>query len=278
MPEASKRTTEHAARKAPGSRKPAHGATRKRRDEQPQPRMPSVWPNRLMILVAALAVVFAGAKAYQTLEAIPVQRIAVTGELEYTQTEAVQTMVRPALAGGFLRADLQRIREQLEALPWIYEASVRRRWPNALEIHVVEQLPIARWGEDGFLNHEGEVFRSGKRGQWQSLPLLKGPAGSAKPLVARYQRLVEMLSPLGLSVQTLAVDERNQIEAELTGGMRLVFGGSEFVERMQRFVAIYRSDLAARGDEMVRVDLRYETGVAVAFREAVAEPSQVAGL
>jgi cell division protein FtsQ len=170
------------------------------------------------------------------------------------------------------------MRPELEALPWIYEATVRRKWPSTLEINVVEQLPIARWGSDGFLNHEGEIFHSNKSDAWESLPLLSGPEGSAQSLVAKYQRLVEILAPLNLSVAQLAVDEREQMEAVMASGMRLSVGSDDFLGRMHRFVRVYRSDLAARKSEIERVDLRYESGIAVAFIEPVEEPSQVAGL
>jgi cell division protein FtsQ len=255
------------------SRKPAHGATRNVSAVQ-QERAPSAWLNRVIILVGGGVVLAAALQAYITLQAIPVQHITVTGELEHTQTEAVQEMVQPALVGGFLNADLQHIRQQLEDLPWIYQATVQRKWPNALEINVIEQLPIARWGEDGFLNHEGEVFHSDSRRDLQSLPLLQGPDGAAKPLMAAYQRIVEILAPLHLAVAQLAVDDRGQVEVVLEGGMQLLLGGEDFLERMHRFVALYRAELAAHGADVERVDLRYESGVAVAY----AEPSHVAGI
>ena len=254
------------AARAKGSAKgSAKGATRKVASRSEPQRSPAVWLNRLLILTGGVVVVAAAIEAYITLQSIPVQRISVTGELANTRYEAVQEMVQPALAGGFLNADLQRIRAQLEALPWIYEATVRRKWPNALEIHVVEQLPIARWGSDGFLNHEGDVFHTEGGEQWQSLPLLRGPKGTAPALVANYQRLVELLRPLGIKVERLAMDQRGQVEATLAGGVQLVLGGEEFIERMQRFVALYRDELAARFDQVQRVDLRYASGVAVAF-------------
>jgi cell division protein FtsQ len=255
-------------------RKPVQGATRNTTEPVQRPGASSVWFNRVLILAGAGVVLLAAAQAYITLQSIPVQRISVTGELEYTRAEVVQEMVQPALAGGFLNADLQHIRRQLEGLPWIYEATVRRKWPNALEIHVVEQLPIARWGHDGFLNHEGEVFHSTRMGEWQSLPLLQGPEGAARNLVANYQRLVELLAPVGLAVTQLKVDERGQVEAVLAGGMQLIVGSDDFLERMHRFVAIYRTELAARAEDVERVDLRYESGIAVAFSDS----SQVAGL
>jgi cell division protein FtsQ len=261
------------------ARRPAHGATRNPVAVEPRPRRDSVWLNRLLILLGAAVVVTAAIKAFITVQSLPVQRISVTGKIEHTQAQLVQDMVQPGLAGGFLNADLQQIRRQLEGLPWIYKATVRRKWPNALEIHVVEELPIARWGQDGFLNHEGEIFYSDKSGDWDTLPLLSGPEGSAQSLMEKYQRLVEILTPLNLAVRQLAVDEREQVEAVLADGMQLSLGSEEFLDRMQRFVGIYRSELSARLTEVIRVDLRYESGVAVAFKQAPpADSSQVAGL
>jgi cell division protein FtsQ len=239
----------------------------------------AAWLNRLLILLGAAVVLTAAVKAFVTVQSLPVQRISVTGELEHTQAQLVQDIVQPGLAGGFLNADLQQIQRQLEGLPWIYEATVRRKWPNALEIHVVEELPIARWGEDGFLNHEGGVFHSDKGGDWEALPRLQGPKGSAQSLVQKYQRLVEILAPLNLAVEQLAVDERGQVEVVLAGGMQLNLGSDNFLERMHRFVGIYRSELSARQADVARVDLRYESGIAVAFKEPTqADPSHVAGI
>lgn len=255
------------------ARKPVKGATRKAPAVKPK-RKPSAWLNRLIILTAAGVVMVAALQAYITLQSIPVQHITVTGELEHTRTSLIQDMIQPALVGGFLRADLQRIRAELEELPWIYQATVQRRWPNALEINVIEQLPIARWGDSGFLNHEGEVINSGNSEEWRSLPLLEGPEGSAKRLMAGYQRILEILASLHLEVAQLQLDQRGQVEVVLQGGTRLLLGSEDFLERMHRFVAIYRTQLAPRAGEVERVDLRYETGVAVTFTES----SQVAGI
>ena len=269
----SKKRNEKSAATSRG-RKSAQGATRKGPAVK-QKRKPSAWLNRLIILTGAGVVMVAGLQAYITLQSIAVRHITVTGELEHTRTGLVQDMVQPALVGGFLRADLQRIRAQLEELPWIYQATVQRRWPNALEIHVIEQLPIARWGESDFLNHEGEVFRSDSSKEWQALPRLRGPEGSAQAMVAGYQRIVEILRPLQLAIAQLTVDERGQVDVVLEGGMQLLLGGEDFLERMHRFVAIYRTELSARAADVERVDLRYETGIAVAFSE---DSSRVAGL
>ena len=68
--------------------------------------------------------------------------------------------------------------------------------------------------------------------------------------------------------------QRGQVEVVLAGGIELLLGGDDFLERMHRFAAIYRRELAPRAAQVARVDLRYASGVAVAFRDA----SRVAGI
>ncbi len=264
---------------AGGGRSPrarAKGATRKEKQVQRPTRNLSAWFNRIIILAGAGVVVAAGLQAFITLRSLPVTQISVTGKLEHTRKEEVQQMIQPALSGGFLSADLGLIRQQLQGLPWIYEVTVRRRWPSSLEIHVVEQLPIARWGEAGFLNHQAEVFQTRREGNWDDLPLLSGPEGAARTLMANYQRLEELLLPLGLEVVELSLDERGQVSATLQGGVYVLLGRDEFVERVQRLVALYRGELAGRHDEVARVDLRYENGLAVAFREPETQVAELA--
>lgn len=263
-----------ATRKGPASK----GATRKVKTQKAEKTTRNfAWLNRILILLGAGLVIAAGVQAWVTLQSIPVQQITVTGELEHTRTGEVQEMVQPVLTGGFLGTDLDQVRKQLEALPWIYEASVRRVWPNALEIHVVEQLPIARWGEEGFLNHEGEVFRPSDVAAWQTLPLLQGPENTAPELMASYQRIGDILAPVNLRVEQLLVDERGQVQAMLQGGTQLVMGNKDFLQRMRRFVTIYKAELAAKGGEIERVDLRYSSGVAVVFREPSVETDVTEG-
>lgn len=255
-------------------RRRAKVAATPRRSRRHSARSGRVWPllggwlNRLLIVAGVGVVGLAAGQAWVTLQAIPVERVIITGNLQRTQVAALEDMVQPALVGGFLNADLDEVQRQLQALPWIYRATVRRRWPNALEVEVVEQLPIARWGEGGFLNHEGEVFES-RRAQelGANLPRLEGPPGSARKLMVSYQQLGEWLQPLELDLAALHRDERGHLSAQLLNGVRLVLGERELRTRLERFTAVWRAELADDPGRVERVDLRYQQGLAVAFRE-----------
>ncbi len=64
-----------------------------------------------------------------------------------------------------------------ETIPWVDRAGVARSWPRALRVQVVEQKPVARWGEGGLLNTRGEVFVQDAQHIPAELPELVGPAG-----------------------------------------------------------------------------------------------------
>ncbi|MEH6590093.1 MAG: FtsQ-type POTRA domain-containing protein [Halioglobus sp.] len=255
-----KRTEESVKRR----RKPVKGATRKLADVK-KPVRSFAWVNRLMVLVGLGVVLAALFKSAVVLHQIPVERIVVTGQLKNTQTEAVENMVQPALVGGFLSADLEEIRDQLQSLPWVFEATVRRQWPNALEITVTEQLPIARWGEAGFLNHEGQVFEPTNASRWDDLPRLHGEEGSEQTLIDSYQFLSETLSETELEVRELALDGRGQLQAVLTNNVQIALGAVEWNERLERFVTLHQSGLDYANVQTV--DTRYTSSIAVAFRE-----------
>jgi cell division protein FtsQ len=248
-------------------RKPVKGATRKLAKVE-KPVRSFAWLNRLLVLLGVGIVLAALVKSAVVLHEIPVERIVVTGQLKNTQTEAIENMVQPALVGGFLSADLGEVRDQLQSLPWVFEATVRRQWPNALEITVTEQLPIARWGEAGFLNHEGQVFEPTNASRWDDLPRLQGEEGSEQTLIDSYQLLSETLSVTELEVRELALDGRGQLKAVLTNSVQIALGAIHWNERLERFVTLHQSGLDYVNVE--RVDTRYTSSIAVAFREVPA--------
>lgn len=238
-----------------------------------RPRL-AAWCARILA-VAAVALLGGGAMlALESLRALPVERIVVGGKLEHLRQEALRDALATELGDGLLFLDLAAVRERLEALPWVYRAELRRRFPSTLEVRVVEQVPIARWGDSAFLNHEARVIEVADAARWSELPRIRGPQGSEARLMGHYRRLREELAPLALTPVALVEDDFGQLAAEIDGGVSLLFGNHDFALRLQRFLRLWRSELAAAPLTVRRVDMRYEEGAAVAFDE----PAQLAGL
>ncbi|WP_439105687.1 cell division protein FtsQ/DivIB [Congregibacter sp.] len=222
-------------------------------------------------MLALAGVVYLGVSA---LRSLPVERIVVTGKLENLRQEALREALSDDLEQGLLFLSLGDLQARLEDLPWVYTAQLRRRFPDTLEVSVVEQLPIARWGDEAFLNHEARVIEVADGERWQELPQIRGPVGSEARLMNHYQRLLERLRPLALTPIALSEDDYGQLRVGLDNGLDLQLGDRDFSIRLQRFLKLWKSDLQATDRVVQRVDMRYDGGAAVAFEQT----PQLAGL
>ncbi|MGD9163991.1 MAG: FtsQ-type POTRA domain-containing protein, partial [Chromatiales bacterium] len=143
---------------------------------QPPPTAPNVWWIRVRrslppLLLAGLLLTVLGLLIQQASDpqVLPVRVVGVDGEIVHLDRQRLESTVAGAVEGSFFSVDLPRIRDKLEQLPWIESASVRRIWPDTLRVRVVEQVPLAFWGEDGLVNQRGEVFRPAKLPQLHGL-------------------------------------------------------------------------------------------------------------
>lgn len=230
---------------------------------------------RYLVMLLAVAVVLGlGREALAGLRAMPVERILVTGKLEQVREDALRSALQGRLEAGLLFLDLSGLREELEALPWVYRVQLRRRFPDILELRVVEQLPIARWGEYGFLNHEARIIPVVDASRWSGLPRIRGPEGSEARLMTRYQRLQELFHSHELTLVELQEDGFGQLVLTLDNGTLVQLGNRDFAGRVDGFLHLWEHELKTFTDAVARVDMRYEGGAAVALDEA----NQLAGL
>jgi cell division protein FtsQ len=217
-------------------------------------------------LLSGLAFVALLALGGWQLNSLQVQRVVITGELEHVDRDAMKAMISGSLEDGFLRLDLQSLREPLESLPWVHRVVVRRQWPDTIEVRVIEQRAIARWGSSAFLNHAGEVFAPGEAQTGTELPHLAGPMGSHGLMMEHYLLVQGVLQSLGLRLSALEMDSRGGLIATLADGSQLVLGSENLASKLERLKVLYISRLADRHAEMARVDLRYRHGAAVAWK------------
>jgi cell division protein FtsQ len=256
----------------------AQGATRKRRQNRQPAKRRFPGAGRVFRRLAGTSLVLGlismlAAGVWQALQ-VPVERVMVSGDLRQVSREHLTENVNGSLQGGFLWVDLQKIRASVESLPWVYRVVVKRHWPNSLEIQVVEQLPIARWGDQAYLNHAGELFTPAAMIASDELAQLAGPIGSEAQLMQHYKLIQDQMQPLGLQLEALTMDSRGGLRARLSGGGELVFGRGDVNAKMRRFSRVYRAQLAQRMGQLRSIDLRYSHGVAVAWTDPAVARNQ----
>lgn len=227
------------------------------------PRLLNLAANALLA-VAVLLGVLAGTQALLRSALFPVREIAVLGRLERTDRAQLARAIEGRVSGNFFAADLAAVRAALQPLPWVRRVSVRRVWPDRIEVAIEEHVALARWGDSGLVNTHGEPFGGTTTAV---LPLFGGPAGTEAEVTRRYRQFSALLAPLGVAPERVILTPRFAWQLRLARGLNLELGrdsARDPVERrLARFAAAYPQTLARIPRPHEYVDLRYPNGFAL---------------
>ncbi len=200
-----------------------------------------------------------------------IQKINITGTLRYTSEKQLMESLEPLITPSILLTDLNLIRGRLEAISSIQKAKIRRHWPYRLDIHLIEQSPIARWGLTQLINNQGEIFPCpGNPSDWTHLPRLDGLPGNALEVIAIYRQIKEVLDQIDQDVVTVNMGRLRQLEITLNGGAQLFMNKENFLFGLRRFVSLM-SLLDFEGRDIKRLDLRYTNGFALVLKEGASD-------
>jgi cell division protein FtsQ len=221
------------------------------------------WMPVMLVLVATAGSITAIRFALNQ----PLRTVAVEGRFQRVSPLDVEKAVRQRVGTqGLVAVKLDAVGAAVRRIPWVDRATVARSWPSGLRVFVVEQTPVARWGESGLLNTRGELFVNDARHIPPELPELVGPPGSESLMTSRYLAVQGRLEEAGMRLSQLSLDERGAWEFVLDNGVRLRLGRLQVDERFDRFMAAAARIVASRAAEIAYVDLRYATGFAIGWK------------
>lgn len=196
----------------------------------------------------------------------PIARVEIHAGFESLNKIKVEAELEPFLVNRFFHLDLEAMQQALLLMPWVRDVSLRRRWPDRLEVSLQERQAVARWKQNKLITGEGVVFAPSAVNEFQQLPLLSGPDDRALEVMQQYLSISQLLRPMGLSVSELQLGSAGSWRFRVDH-VTVYVGRDRRMERLQRFVRLYHARLDSRWKEVGRVDLRYLNGASVAWRQ-----------
>jgi len=181
---------------------------------------------------------------------------------------------------------LNQRRKELEAIPWIQQATVMRLLPDQIRVDIVERKPVAftrRGQQIGLVDASGvllDMAPSQMAAHHYSFPVLTGISAGDKPAsrearMAVYQRLMSDLDSSGKrnSEQLSEIDLTDPEDARVLmpepgADILAHLGEDHFLERFQRYkdhIAEWRQQYP----NLAAVDLRYEHQVVLDMASGV---------
>lgn len=201
-------------------------------------------------------------------ESFVIKQLKIKGQFKNLQPQQVEEVVYQHKPGNFFAVDLSNIKAAIETLEWVYSADVRREWPDTLSVHIVEQRPVARWGEEQWLNSHGDVIDIEKVDIAKDVVQLLGAEKDSVAILQQVKKWQPALQQKGLLLKSAKLSNSQAWTLTLNPSgqgkeFELKLGSQSLDARFARFLYMYESQFAGDAQQLLRVDARYPNGLAV---------------
>jgi cell division protein FtsQ len=193
----------------------------------------------------------------------PIARVIVHADLHALDQKSVMEAVAIYETDSFLNVDLDALVNRLEAQPWVARARARRHWPDTVEVDLVEQKPIAYWGDKAMVNAKGRIFEHHGLYQHQVLPRLWSELSAPAEAMNHYRIFEQQLQPLQLKLQSISQNVQGDWVLVLSNSLQVVLNYSDPVGNVRQFVTVYQQVIAPSSRAAINVDMRYQHGAAI---------------
>lgn len=202
----------------------------------------------------------------------PMRRLVVSGAFAQVSDAQVRNAVLPQVGRGFFAVDPAAVRDAVARLPWVDSVTVRKRWPDRLDVVLTEHRPVAWWGDERMLAESGQLFDAPEAARALTLPKFIGPDERAGELAAFYRQALAQFHgqrPIIVSVQLSA---RGGWSLLLDDGLQVEIGRTDAEQRLARFASLLPKIQSDSARLLQRADLRYTNGFALTWQDLPVQP------
>lgn len=238
--------------------------------------------KRGFLLIAALVTIVIGAAAALTYFSFQVmtapgqftpRQLVIKGAI-FADAAVIRERVNESIGQNMLVADLDRVTEKVNSLPWIEKVSARKIIPDTLELTVIEQRPVAFAIEEGvvlLVDEQGSVIAPlTPELPFTDLPLITGLEELDGELrqnqLARGAGIIVALSRLAVWNERLLevdVSAPGNETVLLKNALAPVVTGPDNVENGLARYYLIEASLRERYDAVKYIDVRFEDQVVV---------------
>jgi cell division protein FtsQ len=159
----------------------------------------------------------------------------------YVSASSVVQIFAPDRGHSILRVPLSQRRRQIEAIPWVEHATVRRAFPNKIEVDILERTPIAflRQSNDlALVDAHGVILDRPVEGTFH-FPVVTGISTDMPPddreirmqLFSAFSQQVDSARPGAMDlVSEVDLSDANDLRATITGLQNATVSGASSSE------------------------------------------------
>lgn len=205
----------------------------------------------------------------------PITKIEVSGNLQNVTKSELETLVLNDLTEGFFNIKLNAIAVEIEGINWVAQATLRRVWPNKINVLIREHQAVAVWDERTLMSANGILFNVPSTQGYQQFARINGQVENAKELLLAYSQLEQLTAVHDLYVDKLSRVKSGEIQVKYNSSLISVFAMQDNELQFKRFASLLSSGYLKFKDKqntfnnkpVKSIDLRYSNGFSVVWQE-----------
>jgi cell division protein FtsQ len=198
-----------------------------------------------------------------------IRSVDVAGVKELSKDEILAASgITPA--GSLLFLDVAMVRTSLKALPLVAEATVRKLYPDRVDIRIVEREPFALWQQEGavsVVSADGTVIDSLTDARYLKLPHVVGPG--ARLRVREYAKILDGVPELRNQIRAGVLVSERRWTLKMANGVDIKLPEEKPVEALRQLARLDR-EAQVLSKDIIAVDLRIAGRIAFRLSEEAA--------
>lgn len=194
---------------------------------------------------------------------LALQNLYIDKQTNASRVKQLARVLAPSIGHSLLVLNTKALQNQLEALPWVAHASLRRVWPHGLALAFVPEMPKAYWVRHGVVTPKGILFKPTEKGITKNLPRVKASSKNLKQALDRLSLIQTLLKDQSYHVTTLEWEDSDIARVKLSTGLWVIVDDAHLKEAVLRLIHVYPEVFEDRAPSEYYLDFRYAHGFAL---------------
>ena len=235
------------------------------------PRHVGIKGMAVLFLSTAVAGVLIGGHSLTVVSALTawsglaIDEVQITGQSETSEVDVLDRLAMGPFP-SLVTFDVESARERIEALPWVDQATIRKLYPDTLQVAIAERQPFAIW-QDGvaLIDRSGRKLSTVIGERYARLPMVVG--ADADKRVDEFVRMIDGVPSLKPRIKAGVLISNRRWNIVLDSGVELLLPANDPADALVQVVALDDgSSILSR--EIAAIDLRLPSRLVFRLTEA----------
>ena len=197
----------------------------------------------------------------------PITQVSVIGATKEVNASQLENDILDDLNSSFFALKLDQLADQVEMHSWVAEATLRRVWPNKIEVFIREHQPVALWNENALMSANGVVFKVATTVPYQNLVKISGKQRDSRELLFSLSDLNQLIAKYDVYPVDYDYRKAGELKVLFNNSLEVIFSLEDKQVQFKRFAALLANGFMSNEKNVQRIDMRYSNGFSVKWVE-----------